>query len=88
MAQGMIDVDLVEGLKFGLNSNNYIEGWNDAIDEVIKLAIAVDTEPVRHGKWMWVDGVRCSQCNYKLTTTGLPSYCPSCGAYMRGTEDD
>ena len=43
-------------------------------------------EPVRHGKWLWVDGVRCSQCNYKLQTTGLPSYCPNCGADMRGEE--
>lgn len=43
-------------------------------------------ESVQHGKWMWVDGVRCSQCNYKLETTGLPNYCPNCGADMRGEE--
>ena len=36
----------------------------------------------KRGRWMWVDGVRCSQCNYKLETTGLPSYCPNCGARM------
>ena len=37
---------------------------------------------VRHGQWLWVDGVRCSICNHKLQTTGLPSYCPNCGAKM------
>ena len=39
-------------------------------------------EPLRHGKWLWLDGVRCSECNYKLETTGLPSYCPNCGCRM------
>ena len=39
----------------------------------------IAAEPVRHGKWLWLDGVRCSECNYKLETTGLPSYCPNCG---------
>ena len=39
-------------------------------------------EPVRYGKWLWLDGVRCSECNYKLETTGLPSYCPNCGCRM------
>ena len=37
---------------------------------------------VKHGRWLWVDGVRCSICNHKLQTTGLPSYCPHCGAKM------
>jgi predicted Zn-ribbon and HTH transcriptional regulator len=39
----------------------------------------IDVQPVKRGKWLWVDGVRCSECNYKLQTTGLPSYCPNCG---------
>lgn len=39
-------------------------------------------EPVKHGRWVWLDGVRCSICNHKLQTTGLPSYCPNCGAKM------
>ena len=49
-----------------------------------------DAEPlkeVKHGKWLWLDGVRCSQCNYKLETTGLPSDCPNCGADMRGESE-
>ena len=33
--------------------------------------------------WIWSIDVRCSNCNYKLETTGLPSYCPNCGARMK-----
>ena len=61
-------------------------GYEIAI-ELIKKQPTIDAEPVRHGKWLWVDGVRCSECNYKLQTTGLPSYCPSCGADMRGESE-
>lgn len=42
---------------------------------------------IDHGRWLWLDGVRCSNCNHKLQTTGLPSYCPNCKAYMRGGYD-
>lgn len=38
----------------------------------------------RTASWTWSIGVRCSNCNYKLETTGLPSYCPNCGAKMYG----
>ena len=38
---------------------------------------------IRHGRWDWQGvGVFCSKCHYKLQTTGLPSYCPNCGARM------
>jgi len=48
----------------------------------------VDTDPVKHGHWLWVDGVRCSICNYELQTTGLTSYCPNCGARMDEENED
>ena len=35
----------------------------------IKRMLTVDAVPVKHSKWLWIDGVRCSQCNYKLATT-------------------
>ena len=62
-------------------------GYSDTFDKSMILALVdeaptVDAVPVKHGKWLWFDGVRCSQCNYKLATTGLPSYCPNCGARM------
>ena len=33
---------------------------------------------------MWSIGfdVRCSNCGYKLQSTGLPMYCPDCGCLM------
>ena len=35
------------------------------------------------GRWVLQDGYRCSVCYYKLQTTGLPTYCPNCGASMQ-----
>lgn len=60
-------------------TNEYPEYYEDVLD----AQPTVDAEPVRHGKWLWLDGVRCSECNYKIPTIGLPNYCPQCGAYMR-----
>lgn len=50
--------------------------------ELFNEMLTIETEPIRHGHWLWVDGVRCSICNHKLQTTGLPSYCSYCGAKM------
>ena len=62
--------------------------WNDALME-IKTAPTIEPERkkgnrINHGRWLWLDGVRCSNCNHKLQTTGLTSYCPNCGSDMRG----
>lgn len=32
----------------------------------------------KHGQWLYFDGVYCSECHYKLQTTGIPTYCPNC----------
>lgn len=37
--------------------------------------------------WIWRADIRCSRCNYKLESTGLPSICPNCGADMRGEQN-
>ena len=54
---------------------------------VARIAIAdaptVDVPERNVGKWLWMDGVRCSRCNFKLQTTGLPTSCPNCGAKMQ-----
>lgn len=49
--------------------------------------ILEDGKP-KKGTWMMNTGLGtlCSNCYYKLETTGLPSYCPHCGADMRGEE--
>ena len=72
----LIDAD---ALKFDIMC---VYGSNPQYINWLNHAPTVDAVPVRHGKWLWLDGVRCSQCNYKLETTGLPSYCPNCGARM------
>ena len=59
----------------------HFKNYGNAI-MVIQDLPSAEPELVRHGKWLWVDGVRCSECNYKLQTTGVPSYCPNCGARM------
>lgn len=77
----LIDAD---ALKFDIMC---VYGSNPQYINWLNHAPTVDAVPVRHGKWLWLDGVRCSKCNYKLETTWLPNYCPNCGADMRGTED-
>ena len=56
-------------------------------------ANAVDTEPVRHGKWIVWDEIiagiyhtvsECSECGFttdKMSREEMP-YCPNCGARM------
>lgn len=37
------------------------------------------------GHWNWYSTeIRCSNCNYKLETTGIPSRCPNCEINMEG----
>ncbi len=39
------------------------------------------TEPVircKTGYWVWADGLRCSECGYKLMQTSVPQICPHC----------
>lgn len=59
------------------------EEWDKRYLEAIDVAIeALSAE--RKGKWVLIDGYRCSRCNYKLQTTGIPMCCPNCKAHMRG----
>ena len=67
----------------------------------VDAVLAVDAEPVRHGKWMNVcemlppeyhDNKRCSVCaNFalhdRLGRVRMSRYCPNCGAKM-DLEDD
>ena len=58
---------------------------------------AVDTEPVRHGRWIQAKTAPsyhyCSYCKstYKMTMSCnkyvLLKYCPNCGARMDGEEE-
>ena len=56
--------------------------WEDAI---ITVKNAPTIEPqLKKGKWLLSYGSRCSVCNYKVLSTGLPSKCPKCYAEMEG----
>lgn len=58
-------------------------GWGMMVARDCIIEKLPSAQPERKkGHWMWIDGVRCSVCNYKLQTTGVPFYCPHCGARM------
>lgn len=78
----LIDAD---AWKADIDKNYIFTGFKELRKDVIQSIDAqptVEAVPVVHGQWLWLDGVRCSKCNYKLQTTGIPSYCPHCGAKM------
>ena len=55
--------------------------------EVLAKMEAIQIELTqKKGVWIMGNGMgtTCSNCYYKLETTGLPSKCPCCGAQMEG----
>lgn len=49
----------------------------------------VDADPVRHAKLLNAHPYgECSNCGYLIDIREEFNYCPNCGAYMKGTEDD
>lgn len=71
------------------------DGYRKA-EEIINEAPTIDAVSVVHGKWKrkivdngfnsdWV----CSKCGYRVMTDFVSySYCPNCGADMRGEQDE
>ena len=69
---------------------------NEAVRDAYKIAFGlaiykaskaptIDTEPVRHGKWLEADDpytCRCSECNERIDEIDADNYCPCCGAKM------
>lgn len=55
---------------------------SDGYDYAKAIDMAIEVLEWKKGRWVLTDGYRCSQCNYKLQTTGIPMYCPNCGANM------
>lgn len=71
--------------------------YSRAVERVIELEPAADVAPVRRGHWVRVrSGTTCSECmtGLKRITTlndewvdlSEMSYCPNCGAEMKGAE--
>lgn len=49
----------------------------------------IDTEPVRHGKWIEDDYgfFHCSECGFEFDDPEVKTpYCQNCGAKMEGDE--
>ena len=65
--------------------------WNDRHYEALQMAIKALEEPKRK-KGKWINGV-CDQCGSHApywamaTTYYRSSFCPNCGADMRGEQD-
>lgn len=71
----------------------------DKLAEAFDMAIeALQAEPVKHGEWedrisCQVDEdayhvANCSECKAEITIDpNYDSYCPNCGAYMRGDKE-
>lgn len=61
------------------------EKWADSVNiDALEIAVRAMAQKQKKGNWICGYEVRCSNCNYKLEMTGLPSRCPSCGADMSG----
>lgn len=61
------------------------------IVDMLKEAPAIEAEPVRHGKWLYVgcgkpDAWDCSECSVMVAKQHF--YCPRCGARMGGGMSD
>lgn len=59
------------------------------IGKIIKACPTVEAEPVRHGRWIFDDGVeycyKCSECKAVTPPHYIAhDYCPHCGAKMDG----
>ena len=63
----------------------------DWFENLVKSQPIADVQEVRHGKWIYVDGVldwadyKCSKCEYIQKfgdDTCFYNYCPECGAKM------
>lgn len=52
---------------------------------------ATNITPSGHKTASWTctaEGLVCSRCGYKLTSTGLPSHCPHCLSWMKFDYDE
>ena len=81
----LIDAD---ALKQSFEEDGHLSGY---IEEYIDEQPTIDAEPVRHGRWVKIEGFPCcSECGCSPADWepkpnnpyGLPPYCHACGAKM------
>lgn len=77
----LIDADALKEIYSG-NGTFTSAHFRTAIDEMPTIKLEQ-----KKGRWISnIIGIVCSNCCYKLETTGLLSECPNCGAKMGGEE--
>lgn len=76
--------------------SEYARGWNDGLEAVAQNAPDADVVPAVRGRWVLKETVhfglkeyKCSKCSddeywKKYYCRGNETYCPNCGADMRG----
>lgn len=96
----LIDANYLRKYQFSSIDSIYDEGWNDAIEFIMKKAPTVDAVEVAHGRWLtWGEkfpktvligveslGVFCSVC--EKHADNKTNYCPNCGAKMDGEKNN
>ena len=83
------------GVKVPHSFNQAMRGGIRKALRIAETALAVDAEVVRHGEWLILDyspaWTKCSECGscweWGMIQDCNISYCPNCGAKMRGDED-
>ena len=87
--------------KFGVDERGRIVRWHEGLEPYVHLRDVVtaivnlpSAEPERKtGKWEEIDikdyKAKCSSCGtWSPTMPIMGKYCPRCGAYMKGEEDE
>ena len=98
----LIDADALVLALLKKAFDDVIQTGNTEVHRLLIQVVAhqptIDAEPVKRGKWIKADSQQyfrkhypcftCSECGYKKDSQKKWNYCPNCGAYMKGTEDD
>ena len=77
----LIDADELEFFA----ANYYNDSERLCVLDVVEKMPTVEAEPVRHGRWIWLDDlyeVSCSCSCCSDVVNGIYNYCPHCGAKM------
>lgn len=80
-----------------VGDGDYYNGKDDMQDQIRDMVSrfpAADVAPVRHGRWECAEP--CPVCgrdrfeglDADIWSDWEPPYCPNCGAYMRGSNDE
>ena len=82
---------------FGSYCLDYVFKWLSNEFEIVEAEQEADVAPVRHGRWVGDSFCKwqCNKCRAPAPKYGYPvsefirsSYCPNCGADMRGSNDE